>query len=109
MSDSSKNTCSSDAFEISKSTKTIQAVSQILSEIIEENRVTEFTTPEFIEKHKNFAFTAKKPPSISIHAYVERILKYTHMEESSLVMALIFIDRACELNDLILNDCNVHR
>lgn len=108
MSDSSKNTSCSGNAELYQSQKIIKALAQILTEIIEENKYEEMTF-EFKERQKKFAFTAKKPPSICIQSYIERILKYTHLEDSSLVIALILIDRACEISDIVLNECNVHR
>lgn len=109
MSDSSKATSSSDKKSNNwKPDSTIKAITTILTEIIEEN-INDESCLNLIEKQKKSAFCSRKPPSISIEAYIERIIKYTHLEEPSLVIALIYIDRICEGNDLLLTHCNIHR
>jgi hypothetical protein len=86
----------------------IRAVSCILKEIIEENLMdTDFK--ENFERQKNYSYNSNKPASISIENYLERIVKYTKVEESTLVTALIYIDRLCETTDVILTQSNVHR
>jgi hypothetical protein len=91
-----------------KNSRVTKALSQILCEIIQENNA-DISYKSMIEKQRKLIFNAKKPPSISIHEYLERILKYTHIEESTLIISLIYIDRVCESNDLILTQNNVHR
>ena len=54
-------------------------------------------------------FGSKKPPSIAILAYLERIAKYTQIEESTLIICLIYIDRVCDLSKMQLNEFNIHR
>lgn len=105
MSDELKAT--SDA-EIWKYTKILKALSQIITEIIEENKVDE-NFKKIQEKQKKLVFNSKKTPSIPIQTYLERVLKYTHIEESTLIIGLIYIDRICELNDITLTELNVHR
>lgn len=92
------------AFNIEHITKSITT---ILSEIIEENM--DNSKHKLREAQKNTSFFSKKIPSISIQAYFERILKYTKMEGSTLVIVLIYIDRLCENNDFLLTSNNIHR
>jgi len=54
-------------------------------------------------------FNSKKAPPISLLDYLDRIIKYTKLEESTLLIALLYIDRFCELSDLKLSELNVHR
>jgi hypothetical protein len=54
-------------------------------------------------------FTSKKPPAITIEAYLERILKYSHIEESTLILSLIYIDRVCDINNIQMTNFNIHR
>ena len=70
-----------------------------------------FCAPLFIDKKtlpKNI-FTSKKPPSISIQSYFERIIKYSKIEESTLIVTLIYIDRLCDFSQLVLTEFNIHR
>lgn len=94
--------------EVYKHKKVWNTVCHILKEIVQENK-TQKTSKDIIEKQKKLSFYSKNPASVSLSAYVERILKYTHIEESTLVIALIYIDRLCEKQNLILTDNNIHR
>jgi hypothetical protein len=107
MSSGSVSTAST-SFEVYKSKKVMKAVSNILLEIVNENKNNK-TSKDNLEKQKKLSFHSKNPASVTVSAYLERILKYTHIEESTLVIALIFIDRICELNDLVLTEFNIHR
>lgn len=96
------------------SPKIIKTVAGLLSEIINENK-EEYKQKELvgkkysnIDKNKSI-FNSKKPPSISIQQYLERIVKYSKIEDSTLITMLIYIDRLCDLTQLHLNDYNIHR
>jgi hypothetical protein len=107
MSSSSVSTSSS-VPEVYKSRKIMTAVSHILMEIVNENK-NQNNNKDLVEKQKKLSFFSKSPASVTVSGYIERILKYTHVEESTLIIALIFIDRICELNELVLNETNIHR
>ena len=94
--------------EVYNSKKIMKAVAHILGEIVSENKNLK-ANKEILEKQKKLSFYSKNPASISITGYLERVLKYTHVEESTLIIALIYIDRICEINDLIINESNIHR
>jgi len=106
MSIASQSTSST--VEVFNCKKIMKAVAHILGEIVNENKNMK-PTKEVLEKQKKLSFYSKNPASISITGYLERVLKYTHIEESTLIIALIFIDRICEINDLIINESNIHR
>ncbi len=108
MSDSTQNTSPSNKFITWQSEMIVKALNKILKEIIEENSEESSNLP-ILEMQKKMAFNAKKPPAITIQAYLERIIRYTHLEESSLILALIYIDRVCDTQDLILSEFNIHR
>ena len=61
------------------------------------------------ESQKSNSFYAKKIPSIPVISYIERILKYSKMEEATLIVMLIYIDRLCENNNFLLTENNIHR
>ena len=85
----------------------LKSINSILNEIIAEN--SDKSKAKIIESQKNTSFFAKKVPSISILSYLERVLKYTKMEEPTLVVLLIYIDRLCESNNFLLTENNIHR
>lgn len=94
--------------ELWKHTRTLKALSNIIEEIIDENK-NDVNFKKHVEKQKKLFFNSKKAPSISIYNYLERLLKYTHLEESTVIIGLIYIDRICELNEITLTELNVHR
>lgn len=85
----------------------IKSINSILEEIINENN--DSSKQSILEAQKSFSFYSKKIPSISISSYLERIIKYTKMEESTLVLMLIYVDRICESNNFLLTENNIHR
>lgn len=85
----------------------IKSINSILEEIISENN--DKSKAKIRESQKNLSFYAKKIPSISVLAYMERILKYTKLEESTLILMLIYIDKICEMNNFLLTENNIHR
>lgn len=84
----------------------LKCIAGLLNEIVNDN--SEDGVMEFSKKPM-IIFTAKKPPSISILAYLERILKYCKLEDSTMVVALILIDRLCDMNNFQMNKNNIHR
>lgn len=55
-------------------------------------------------------FHSRVPPSISVQAYVFRILKYTQLEPAPLLALLIYIDRACSGKPgFTISSLTVHR
>jgi hypothetical protein len=53
-------------------------------------------------------FFQKRVPSIGVEDYVERILKFCVIEGSTLVLALIYLDRVCKKQRFTLNLNNFH-
>lgn len=94
--------------EVYKSKKTVQTVSHILTEIVYDNKYQKISKALF-ESQKKLSFYSKCTASVNLSDYLDRLLKYTHIEESTLIIALIYIDRVCEANDLILCESNIHR
>lgn len=62
-----------------------------------------------INSQKELPFYAKKIPSISLTSYLERILKYTKMEDSTLIMVLCYIDKISRNRLFFLTSHNIHR
>jgi hypothetical protein len=86
----------------------ITSLVYIFKEIINDN-INDQDLSNLMQKQKRMVFSANKAPNISIYNYIERILKYSRIEESTLILSLIYIDKVCELNNLLLTDHNVHR
>ena len=79
----------------------ITAISLNLMEIIKDNSCYE----DFISKDK---FFLDRIPSISLNDYIKRLVKYTGMDISTLIIAIIYIDTLCEKNNYILSMKNIY-
>ncbi len=86
----------------------INSVTQILNEIINDNQ-SEISLDDVIEKQKRLIFSSSAAPNITLYGYIERILKYSKIQESTIVLSLIYIDTICEKNNLLLTNYNIHR
>ena len=61
-----------------------------------------------IKTNQDGHFTFKKKPSISLLDYLRRIIYYLKIEYSTLIIAMIYIDRICK-EKVFLNEYNIHR
>ena len=84
--------------------KAIEIISDLLTGICEESNKNKDNNSSIIKP-----FLSKKIPSISIFDFLERIVKYTKMQDSTLMLILIYIDRFCEINYVNLNFFNIHK
>lgn len=103
-----KNDISAPLIEAINNKSLVASLTKIIPDIVIENLKNK-DNMLIIEKQKRYFFHSNLQTKISIHAYLERILKFSHCEESTLVIGLIFIDRICEINNLLLTPNNVHR
>ena len=56
------------------------------------------------------SFDAVSIPSISLHDFLQRILKFSYCSLEALIVALVFIDRIAERRpDFIVNNRKIHR
>ena len=85
----------------------LQSIFTILTEITTENMDNSKT--KLRDAQKNTSFYSKKIPSINVLSYLERIIKYSKMEETTIVVVLIYIDKLCESNNFLLTENNIHR
>ena len=95
----------------SKLQKLIKGLSNILNEIIEENNNNNLVSRAIKTNplETKSVFNCKTPPSISIENYLERILRYSKIDESTLIISLIYLDRVCDYHKLDLTFYNIHR
>ena len=87
-----------------KITSIIEIISELFINICEENKEKKC--------NKNFllkSFTNKFIPSISIKDFLFRLSKYSRVNESTIILILIYIDRICNLNNFIITYYNIHK
>lgn len=81
--------------------KIIKTIANLLSEIVKGNACKPL--------QENDPFASKKVSSVTLRYYLERIKKYSKLENSTLIITLMYIDRICSLNNFILSPYNIHR
>lgn len=88
----------------------IEIISETLIKICEENSSLSSSDING-DNTKNILkpFFSKKIPSISILDYLKRLSKYNKMNNSTLIMMLIYIDRFCEKNKIKINFFIIHK
>ena len=91
-----------------KNSELIQSISDILSKILEENKKLP-NIKEIISKQNKMCFSYNSIPKISIKDYLERIQEYTCLEQNTLILSLIYIDRLCEIGKIVLTYYNIHK
>ena len=80
---------------------------QILLHILSENKKSNDYYKK-LNSNQDGHFTFKVYPSISLFDYLQRIIKYVRIELSTLIIAMIYIDRICR-EKVFLNEFNIHR
>ena len=83
---------------------TIELIGDLFINICEENKTKKC--------NKNIPlkyFTNKNIPSISIKDYLFRLSKHSKVNESTIILILIYIDRICNMNHFILTYYNIHK
>ena len=80
---------------------------QILSHILSENKKSKDYYNK-INLNRDGHFTFKMRPAVSLLDFLLRILKYVRIEFSTLIIAMIYIDRICK-EKVYLNEFNIHR
>lgn len=83
----------------------LESISSTLSKLIEK------TSKKYHNIKKinlNSIFNCTLVPQISLYDYLSRIVKYTNIEQSTLILSLIYIDRICNKN-FYINEHNIHK
>ena len=114
--DSKKNMEKCDANSDSEQSETEEAsTTEVISnknllKEIEETLISIISKTEKDKKtgDKKTPFDHKHIPHISVYDYLFRIQKYTGIENNTIIIALIYIDRICTKKNIILNKHNIH-
>ena len=86
----------------------INNMTAILNQLISQNK-NSLNYKKIIRNQKESVFSAKDPPQISILDYLNRIKYYSQIENNTLICSLIYIDKLCTLNEIVLTELNIHR
>jgi hypothetical protein len=85
--------------------KLVEVISESLKDICDKNESETRNLNLNIQK----PFTTKATPDISIKDYLERLTKFTKMEESTLILTLIYIDRIGNYTNFQLTYKNIYK
>ena len=97
--------CSS---EKSISNHLFNAISKILNQIVHQSKKLP-NYLDIIKSQEKMSFSSKTIPNISIKDYLKRIQTYTELENNTLILSLIYIDRICQMGNIVLTPHNIHR
>ena len=89
---SSKNIIQND--EVLYISTNVEIISDLLNNICQENKSK--------KQRQNFLFKSfinKNIPSISVKDYILRLVKHSKINESTIIILLIYIDRICKINN----------
>ena len=81
----------------------LKEISNTLNSIIQESNKNKNHLKD------NTLFSRQQIPKISIFDYLLRIQKYSGIEESTIIISLIYIDRICKKKGIVLSKYNIHR
>ena len=88
--------------------KLIHAISRTLIRVLKENQRLQ-CYPLIIKEQVFSVFSARAAPAITVDDYLYRTQYYGEMEDNTLIIALIFIDRLCNIASITLTQYNIHR
>ena len=84
------------------------SIAYILIDLVNENgRKSNYK--EKLQSQKKNIFTSHDIPKITLSKYLERMKKYMKLEDNSIILGLIYLDRFCRKTKIILTDYNTHR
>ena len=111
----SENSFNSETYETTTTTmvsnvnKTLlSSIASTLEKVIEENKSLN-SYNKIIKDQSSMIFSSSVPPKISLFDYLYRIQLYSEVDDSTLIIALIYIDRLCEISTIMLTPHNIHR
>ena len=76
-------------------------ITEILTEISKQNEEVEYNPDD------PFAYPSRS--EVTLKTYFERINRYSNIQQSTLIIILIYVDRMCITSGIILNPHNIHR
>ena len=103
----SPTTSSSDIETIPQKDNSLQlSISLAIEQLLSENRKQKYYASKIREQSK-MIFSSNSIPKISILEYLNRIVNYTKIEDSTLITAIIYLDLVGQ-NENYLTDYNMH-
>ena len=86
----------------------INSISNTLNTILEKNKHLS-NYEDILKNQSKMYFSSYTIPTITIKEYLTRIQIYSGVESSTLILALILIDKMCKRSGILLTYFNIHR
>ena len=86
----------------------INSISNTLNTILEKNKKLS-NYKDILKNQSKMYFSSYTIPTITIKEYLTRIQIYSGVESSTLILALILIDKMCKRSGILLTYFNIHR
>ena len=86
----------------------INSISNTLNTILEKNKKLS-NYEDILKNQSKMYFSSYTIPTITIKEYLKRIQIYSGVESSTLILALILIDKMCKRSGILLTYFNIHR
>ena len=86
----------------------INSISNTLNTILEKNKHLS-NYKDILKNQSKMYFSSYTIPTITIKEYLTRIQIYSGVESSTLILALILIDKMCKRSGILLTYFNIHR
>jgi hypothetical protein len=96
------------SFPISINENLLQSITKILLKIISNNSALP-NYKKILEEQMQFPYSTLVTPGISLYEYLYRIKYYSEVEDNTLIISLMYIDRLCKLGKIVLIENNLHR
>lgn len=107
---SQTSSSSEESFEASEKFTLIKEIGSLLDQLItDEIKESKDKYRKTLFKQRHSLFSMKKSPLIDIESYLKRINKYLRLDDSTLILALIYIDRYCTKTKSNLTHLNIHK
>lgn len=94
--------------EINVSDKTIHSIAKIFETLIQENKKIK-DYKKILRSQASSPFSNKVKPPITLENYLSRIGEYSGVEASTMIIALVYIDRVVDSSHVIITEYNIHR
>ena len=101
----SSTSSSSDIEQIQKDNSLQLSISLVIKQLLNENKKQKNYKSKVREQSK-MIFSSSSIPKISILEYLNRIAKYTKIEDSTLILSIIYLDSIAQ--NIYITEYNIH-
>lgn len=83
-------------------------ISTMLSKIIEAKKAKKSRYRKTLKEQQKSIFSLEEEPEIKLEEYIERLKTLMELEESTVILSLMYIDRFTSNSNIVLTHLNIH-